>query len=70
MASTTPAAAPVPQEPADGSGADPGPGRPAGVPMRVLLASCASAAAVSTPPAAPAAPVERGRRPAAPPRAA
>jgi hypothetical protein len=67
MASTTPAAAPMPQEPADGSSADPGPARPAGVPMRALLASCASAAAVSTPPVAP---VKRGARPAAPRRAA
>ncbi|WP_431679058.1 hypothetical protein [Kitasatospora sp. KL5] len=63
MASTTPAAAPEPQDRPD---------EPAiladQVPMRALLAACASAAAVSTPPARPR-PAARPE-PAVPPRAA
>ncbi|MEV6208386.1 hypothetical protein [Kitasatospora sp. NPDC051914] len=62
MASTTPAAAPEPQDRPDEPAI-----RADQVPMRALLAACASAAAVSTPPERP-----RPARPepAAPPRAA
>ncbi|WP_030263397.1 hypothetical protein [Streptomyces sp. NRRL B-24484] len=65
MASTTPAAAPTPQDRSDDT-----PARAGEVPMRALLASCASAAAVSTPPARPRPTAQEHPEPAAPPRAA
>ncbi|MCU7824333.1 hypothetical protein [Kitasatospora sp. DSM 101779] len=65
MASTTPAAAPTPQDRSDDTAA-----RPGEVPMRALLASCASAAAVSTPPARPRPAAQDHPEPTAPPRAA
>ena len=64
MASTTPAAAPAPQDRSDDTTA------PAGVPMRALLAACAAAAAVSTPPARPEPAAQDHPEPTAPPRAA
>ncbi|GJF29336.1 hypothetical protein KNE206_22480 [Kitasatospora sp. NE20-6] len=65
MSSTTPAAAPTPQDRPERTAT----AAPAGVPMRALLAACASAAAVSTPPARPA-PAPARPEPSAPPRAA